>query len=144
MAFQFTYSNSPSSEPRDAVRLLIGDTDENDPLLTDDEVAFYLTEASDNQYKAASEACKGIAAKLGRRPDYMVGRTLVSNQKRAQDFLKLAEELRRKYLISSATPFAGGIKESDKEAQESDSDRALPYFTRKSFENPPVNPLETL
>ncbi len=130
MAFQFTYSNDPANTPRDAVRLLIGDTDDADPLLSDDEVAFYLSEANSNTYRAASEACKGIAAKLSRRPDHAVGRVIVSYQQRAADFLKLAEVLRQKFLQSTVAPYAGGISIATKDAQEADSDRVPPFFTR--------------
>lgn len=142
MAFQFTYSNDPETEPRDAVRLLIGDTDDKDPLLSDAEIAFYLSENGDNQYRAAMEACKAIAALLSRRPDYMVGRTLVSNQQRAEAFLKLAEAMKQKYLAGSVAPYAGGISKADKQTQEDDDDRLTPFFSRNNFVQPGAdNPL---
>lgn len=142
MAFQFTYSNDPENDTRDAVRLLIGDTDSDDPLLFDAEVEFYLAENGDNKYRAAMEACKAIAAKLTRRPDYMVGRTLVSYKQRAQDYLKLAETMKQKFLASSVAPYAGGISKADKETAEEDTDRVKPLFTRSDFVQPGLeNPL---
>lgn len=139
MLFQFTYSNDPENEPRDAVRLLIGDTDDADPLLSDTEVTFYLTENGDNKYRAAIESCRAIAAKLSRRPDHAVGRVIVSYQQRAQEYLKLAETLRQKYLMSTVTPYAGGIGLTDKDAQENDTDRTPPFFTR-NLHSPGVIP----
>lgn len=133
MAFQFTYDNDPENVPRDAVRLLIGDTDLEDPLLSDAEVAFYLAESNSNRYKAAMEACRAIAAKLSRRPDFTAGRITVSNRDRAQAFLKLAEEIRKKHQLTTVRPFAGGISQADKSARERDTDRVEPFFTREMF-----------
>ena len=38
----WNYSGDPSLSSRDAVRFLIGDTDPNDPLVTDEEIAYAL------------------------------------------------------------------------------------------------------
>lgn len=126
----FTYTDSPASVPRDAVRLLIGDTDSADPLLSDAEVAFYLSENGSNNYRAAIEACRAIAAKLSRRPDHAVGRVIVSYQQRAKDYLALAETIRQKWLMATTSPYAGGISLDDKQSQEENTDRVPPFFTR--------------
>ena len=44
------------------VRMLIGDTDESNPVVSDDEVTAALALNSDNVYGAAADLCRGIAA----------------------------------------------------------------------------------
>ncbi len=143
----FTYADTPETVPRDAVRLLTGDTDSGDALLSDAEVAFYLTEANDNVYRAASEACKAIAAKLSRLPDIKTGRVVISNKDRARDFLALAGKLYDKFLAGTVMPYAGGISRADKQTQEEDEDRVVPFFARNSFVQPgtdnPLTPTRT-
>lgn len=136
----FTYTDDPENVARDAVRLLVGDTDSSDPLLSDAEVAFYLSENGSNNYRAGSEACKAIAAKLARLPDLKTGRVTISNSDRAKAFLDLADKLARKAL-SFVAPYAGGISKADKETQEENTDRVEPFFTRTSFVQPGTNPL---
>lgn len=143
----FTYADTPATVPLDAVRLLTGDTDSGDPLLTDAEVAYYLAENGDNTYKAASEACKAIAAKLIRLPDIKTGRVQITNKDRARDFLALAKTLADKFLAGSVAPYAGGISKADKQTQEDDDDRVVPFFARNSFVPPggdnPLAPTRT-
>lgn len=65
----------PVTTDRDKVRLLIGDTNESDPLLYDDEVDAFLAQrvvvsttagTTYNVIAAAADACGAIAAKFGR------------------------------------------------------------------------------
>lgn len=134
MAFQFTYGNDPENDSRDAVRLLTGDTDYDDPLLSDAEVDFYLSENGDNKYRAASEACRAIAAKLGRLPDFRAGSVYIVN--RRDGYLKLAEALSKKAITTTVAPFAGGISKANKQAYEANTDRVKPFFSRNDFKQP--------
>lgn len=138
----WTYTDSPATVPRDAVRLLTGDTDSLDPLLTDAEIAFYLSENGSNIYRAASEACKAIAAELLRLPDVRTGRVAISNRDRAKDLLALAEDLKKRFL-STVAPYAGGISKADKQTREEDDDRVEPFFTRNLFVQPGTTPVTT-
>lgn len=134
-ATNFTYSGDPSASDKDAVRYLVGDTDEDDPLQSDEEIQ-YLLEIEGGVYRAAIGSCKAIAALLSRRPDYKAGRITVSNRQRAQDFLDLAEKLRMRFVNSSAIPFAGGVSVLDKESRTANTDLVRPFFTRNSFVPP--------
>ena len=40
----WTYSGNPSSTERDAVRFLVGDTDTNDQLLSNEEIDYLVTQ----------------------------------------------------------------------------------------------------
>lgn len=63
------YDPSLSTE-RDKVRFLVGDTDNDNLMLSDDEVTFALTEAAANIYSAAASLCKSIAARFARDVNY--------------------------------------------------------------------------
>lgn len=130
----FTYRDDPENVARDAVRLLIGDTDSSDPLLSDAEIAFYLSENGSNNYRAGSEACKAIAAKLARLPDFSAGSVRITN--RRDEFLKLADTLSRRAITTTVAPYAGGISKTDKQTGEENTDRVEPFFTRNDFVQP--------
>lgn len=55
---------------RDKVRFLIGDTDNDNLMLSDDEVAFTLSENADDLYLTAASLCKSIAARFARDVNY--------------------------------------------------------------------------
>lgn len=66
MAGTFTYTYDPTNVPRDAVRLTLQDTDEDDVLLWDEEIAYYLAEYDNNVLKASLAGAKSILAKFAR------------------------------------------------------------------------------
>lgn len=138
----FTYTDSPATVPRDAVRLLIGDTDSTDPLLSDAEVDYYLSENGSNTYRAASEACQAIVSKLARTPDFSTVSVKITNSERAARFETLAKTLSEKFLAGTVMPFAGGISKASKQAYEDDTDRVEPFFMRQTHTAPGTeNPL---
>lgn len=129
----WSYSYAPSTNARDAVRLLVEDTDGGDPLLMDQEIDFFLAEQGGAR-RAAVAACEAIVAKLARRVDLSVdgvSKKLSDQHKHyAETLLPL---LRRRAQRGSADAYAGGISASDKELREADDDRARPAFARESF-----------
>lgn len=64
----FTYVG-PSTSDRDKVRFLIQDTDSNNPHLTDEEIAWLITEWAD-VYDAAANAADVIAGSYAHKADY--------------------------------------------------------------------------
>jgi hypothetical protein len=60
----WTYSADPTSSAKDAVRFLIGDTDETNPLIQDEEIYFNLSEVNQNIYRAGSNTCYNLAARF--------------------------------------------------------------------------------
>lgn len=60
----WTYSADPTSSNKDAVRWLIGDTNPEDQLLQDEEIAFNLTEVSDDVYRASANCAQNLAARF--------------------------------------------------------------------------------
>lgn len=121
----WTYSGDPSSTNRDAVRFLIGDTDNTAQLLTDEEIAFLLTQEGSST-SAAARACRSLAARFAYLIDQSVGDLSISYSQRYKQFSELAAQLESTAGSRVGIPYAGGISQSDKDSRESDTDRLLP------------------
>jgi len=90
----WTYSGDPSSSNRDAIRFLVGDTDTDDQLLNDAEVAFCIAQAGEGLYQAAHDCAYAIASKFSRMAtSKSVGDMSLAYQDRAQAYFNLANEL---------------------------------------------------
>lgn len=125
----WTYTDSPSTVTRDAVRALVGDTDSTDPQpLSDNEVAFFLTEAGGNKYLAAALAAEKLAGYYARQADTDNGSLSVSASQRATAFQKTASRLRSRATSGGASMFVGGLSKSGKDALASDADAVQPQF----------------
>ena len=131
----WTYSNSPASNQVDAVRLLIGDTDVCNALLSDEEIQFYLDQWCEVNV-AAAEACLAISGKFARRVDESVGGVSVSYSQSAKQYYELSQSLRERTAILGGPVICGGISKADKEKLELDQDRVQPSFTRALHDNP--------
>lgn len=131
----FTYCNNPAHDPKDAVRLYVGDTDERDALLQDEEIQFLLNDEGSIK-RAAASAALAIAAKFSRLADEAVGRVRVDFSQKARAYTALASKLEMASDLSDAIPYGGGISISDKCAQENNTDRVPPIFTKHINENP--------
>jgi hypothetical protein len=90
----WTYSGDPASSLRDQVRFLIGDTDTDDQLISDEEIAYLLTQSSDDVYQAAYEACYTIGSKFARlATSKSVGDLSLSFSDRSQSFFQVAARM---------------------------------------------------
>lgn len=107
MANDWNYSGDPSQDDKDAIRWEIGDTIEDDPLLTDSEINYALN-SERNIYTAAARCCEAIAAKFSRQAQYSLGPVSVHAQQRAEAYRKRARELWQK---GTGGPTAGGIED---------------------------------
>ena len=140
MTWTFTDSATPTA--KDQVRILVGDVDSTDPLISDESIGIFLTGGSlaqTNVYLAAAMVADRIAATLARGVQSVSagGSSVVFDiaSARAKYFRDLAQRLRLSG-SSSAAPFCGGISRSDVLSRESDTDRVPPYFSRTSGEIP--------
>lgn len=136
MTWTYT-STDPSGTTRDQVRTYIGDTDTTDQLLTDEQIAFALTEGGTVSL-AAAIAADWIAATFARKADKSVGDLSISYSQTAQQFSKLADRLRSESSRISL-PYFGGISQSAKDTREADTDRVKPAFTVDMLDNPDVS-----
>lgn len=150
----WTYTDSPASVPRDKVRLLLGDTDANEPLCSDAEVVFALAEEGADAYRAAAYLADRLAARFGRDEQVTVdGQTIPGGQTRAAAFAALAGRLRLEGatrasvgtpvesgagLVRNAAVVVTGLRKSDMAAADTDSDRPVPAIKRED----PLAPLD--
>src|SRR5262245_26276804 len=129
----WTYNASMPTD-KDKVRWLVGDTDENDPLVQNEEIEFALTLESNDVYKAGATVCRAFSARLRRELtlDPSPGSVSLDSQKQADGFLDLAAKLDAKAATgaggAAAGVFAGGISRRDKQTRSDDSDRVQPAF----------------
>lgn len=142
----FTYGNAPSSDTatgrRDAVRLLIGDADDTDFRVTDEEIAFYLSETSDDVYAASIVACRALAARYAGLGDTSIDGVTIRYSEIAKNYTALATRLEKQAkesgsLKSAGIPQFGGTSESDMRSADEDTDRVKPYVRHRQFTNPP-------
>jgi hypothetical protein len=96
----WNYSGDPSASPGDEVRFLIGDTDTNDQLLSDEEIEYLLLKATTPR-QAAYDGCIDIAGKFARMAtSKSVGDLSITYSDRARAFRDhaasiLAQDARR-------------------------------------------------
>jgi hypothetical protein len=139
-----TWSYSPSdiaTSVRDQVRFLIGDVNEADELLQDEEIDFILTQTS-GAYYAAARCCQAIAAGFGREVSVKVGHLALANEKKYEHYLELADTLRAQASIGNASPVMVADSVNAKRAAELDPDRVQPAFRRDLGSNPLVSSVD--
>lgn len=148
----WTYGGAPGTTSaatrRDAVRLLVGDTDTTDQQTSDEEIAFALSQGSDDVYIAGAVICRALSGKFARLVDTSVESVSSSYSQRATQYAELAVRLTKdsKRLGSGGlgVPDAGGMSIADMISVESDPDRVPGAFRIDQFNNPPrySNPLD--
>lgn len=99
----WTYSGNPSSSPRDHVRFLIGDTVEQAPLMTDEEIDFLLSNNPAPAH-AAVGAVNSMIASVTREVDYTIGPESVKASQRLTNLLALKKLLQSSIQSSNAAP----------------------------------------
>lgn len=125
-----TWSYNPSAlttNSKDQVRLLIGDTFSGDPQLQDEEIA-YLASLSGNVYSAAAACCRALVSKFSRAVDQQSSASKVSYSQMAKAYRAAAVAFEAKATIL-AVPYGGGISISDMQMAALDTDRIQPQFT---------------
>lgn len=127
---------------RDQVRFLIGDTNEDDQQISDEEIDWTLDQQS-NPYSAAALACRGLHSKYARKATKTVGDLSIQWAEIANNYRDLRKELE---ILATRhegvpVPYAGGISKTDKDIEESDEDRVEPYFVtnQHSWAGTPVS-----
>lgn len=135
----WTYGNSPNTNNTDAVRFLAGDVDTADQLVTNEEITYVLAQAPNN-YLAAALVCDAIAAKYSRQADRIIGDLSLKSSQQSDQYAARAAQLRSQGSLGAALPYAGGIRISDKDVDEEDTDLVRPAFRRDLFEQPGTGP----
>lgn len=128
----WSYDSGNLAAPLNKVRLLIGDTDSDDPQLQDEEIQTFIDDTTTSQ-AAAQLALNALAARSAGLVDKWVGDLKILESQKRRGYEAQAETI---VATSRAlgTPSAGGIRVSEKEAQEADTDLVEPSFKRGLFD----------
>lgn len=140
----WTYHGVPGTndqyQRRDAVRMLVGDTDTSDQQSSDEEIAFALSQTSDDVYGAAVIICRALAAKYSRLVDTSFEGVRSSYSQRAKSYHELAIRIERQGKKTGGAGLggvdAGGISKDNMDTVDRIEDRLEPAFKVKQFENP--------
>jgi len=106
----WSYSGDPSASPLDAVRFLLGDTDQTDQLtLSNQEITWLLSEWDNNLYLAAAAGAEQLAGQFAREVTYTSDGVNFTGTELQQKYLQLAQQLRleNKRKGRVASPFDG-------------------------------------
>lgn len=136
----WTYSGNPNDNPRDQVRFLIGDTDEKDQLLRDEEIQYLLQQYNNGIFQTAIRCCETISAKFSRRVSEAVGQVRIEFQQAAKAYRDMVNDLRRRMAIEESTPTAGGIFVADKIANATNPAIVQPDFSKQMMDNNQIAP----
>lgn len=90
------------TENRDKVRLELGDTNEDNYLFNDDEIAYFLDVESDNIMQAVLRAAEAGARKLARAYDVQTDGQSFSRSQMAAALRLLAKDLRDQGVITTS------------------------------------------
>lgn len=110
----WSYSGDPGSRDEDAVRFEIGDTDETDQQMGDEEITYALS-VEGNVLGASARCCEVLARKYARQADYTIGPLSLNASQRGEAYKLMAIELRKKAvtLTSGNGMYVGGIDPAD-------------------------------
>jgi hypothetical protein len=139
MAWSYDERNLNTTDPLgrlNAVRFLIGDTDESDQQVQDEEIAFAMVQANNNTYYAGAFLCRTIAAKYSRNVDVDINGAISEKSSQLQGhYLELAEALEYQAQKTGAQigVVAGGLSRSRVDVVRSNTDRVKPAFSKDQF-----------
>ena len=129
------YTGNPSTDTNDAIRLLIGDTSTStgSEIFSDAEIEWFSAQKA-NVYLAASAAVISTVGtskgnSLAQVIEKKVGDLQIKygTESVSTTLKNKARELRAQG-VRGVKPYVGGISDSDKDAQESDTDWNQPSF----------------
>lgn len=127
----WTFSSDMTS-PINQIRVLVGDVDTTDQQIQDEVINAYLPGgplAAGSIYLAAAQCCEAIASAYARQVTVSIGTTGATLEPRMQHYRDRARDLRAQNLrYGGVTPYAGGQSISDKQSQETNTDREASAF----------------
>ena len=129
----FTYSGDPNYNDKDQARFLTGDTDSDDQMHSDEEIAWMLTRYPDPT-RASIELLETAASKAARMVDTTSGEIKVALSQRYSMLCAQADKLKQQ-LVRQNPPkiYAGGQSESERQTDRQDTDLTPGRFARDQF-----------
>lgn len=123
----WTYSCDPCSSEKDEVRFLVGDTDTNQQLIKDEEIA-YLLKKYGSPLSAAVNAARSISASVSKQVTEKTGDIAVSLGDLAEQYRKLANELQNQLSETATGICVTGVSHSEIDSRNSNEDRVSEQF----------------
>lgn len=118
----------------DVIRLLVGDTDANDQLLSDSEITYFVN-LHGTPNRSASEAARAIAAKFARNMSRSIGGLQADFAAKHRQYLALADSLMSKEDAYPVSPFVSGYIKSDKQLRQDDTEREEIFGRKGGMDN---------
>jgi hypothetical protein len=131
----WSYSDNPSTSPKDAVRFLIQDTIPSQPQLSDQEITYVLGLYNNAPMNAAIRCCETIMAKYARMVDQSVGQVKVSYSQRMKSYEQLLITLRNRLATEDTQWYMGGVNWIDKQQNAQNPSLVRPEFRKHMMEN---------
>jgi hypothetical protein len=123
----WTYYPS-SGLPRDALRLMIGDTVPTDQQLQDEELAVFIAQRG-TITGAAADACRSLAAKYSRSVTQAGGGSAsAAFSDLSKAYSRMAFTFEARSAARGSMPYVGGISMADKQQGVQDADDVQPQF----------------
>ena len=133
-----TYSGDPGTSARDYARFLVGDTDMDNPIVTDSGYDALLANFGGPLYVAA-QICRQQAQRYAGRATKRTGDFSISNGDVSRNYLAMADQYQAQadMGIGAGAVYAGGISRSDMAQYRKDenSDNVGAFTTLKAFDN---------
>lgn len=133
-SIRWSYNGDPSDSDINAVRFLVGDTDENRKLLDDREVQYAINQQG-NHLLAAAALAEHLFGRFVSKGDINVGPVSKSFSKVAELFKKKADQLRDE-ACKGAIPSFPAINVATKDALAQNTDLTSPNFSIGLGDNP--------
>jgi len=121
------YSGDPATSDKDAVRFLMHDTNDEDQLMSDEEILWLVAEEG-SDWRAAARGLDVLATRFASLVDKAVGDLKLSLSQRAENFASRAADLRSGGSHAIPVPVATGLSISEKRDVEADTDRVPSHF----------------
>ena len=129
----WSYSGDPSLDPKDAIRFIIGDTDQAERLLEDEEIRWAISNCKDNLNYAAYKCVLACIAKLSAGAiDLRIGNIEEKNSSRVKFLHEVADKLKGDiYFVPNI--YCGGLSVDEKLDKQADEDATQSAFRRRDL-----------
>lgn len=108
------YTGDPTNNPLDRVRIYCTDTDNDELLIEDSILAFFLQEAGGNEKRAAIKALGYLLFQIAKMGDEKVGGVYLKNSERTKNLQLVLDDLKTDLIGAGVgSVYAGGISRTD-------------------------------
>lgn len=117
------YTGDPMNNPLDRVRIYCTDTDNDELLIEDSILEFFLVESAGNEKQAAIKALGYLLFQIAKMGDEKVGGVYLKNSERVKNLQLVLDDLKKGTLGSGVgSVYAGGISTLDVWLRRNDCD----------------------